>query len=738
MWRTIPFVAVALAPAAWAQVPDVVELRYPDLSTIRIAHDWGYRLGSKIAFLGDVDGDGLDDFITYQVPRTTPARPAAVVVVFGVAEPLQAVRGEALRHTALTMPDEGYIDDRSYGPAGDVDGDGYDDLLIASPFRVIEGRPSPGRGGALVVFGGPDLPEEVSLEDLWDPAVDAGVRVMRILGPGEEDMSAGREVAHVGDLNGDGLTDIAITCWGGAGTRNGERSAGAVYVVYGGFPTDRALELGEVGSAVPGFVVRGAYGWDALHREGDSLGASPCGIGDVNGDGFADFAVGADRASRGGNDRSGLVYVILGGSDIPAELTPEAGDSSGGRIVTFIAPGFVPILGNFGTDVAGAGDVDGDGLDDFLIGASGPSAAGIYAAGYAFLIYGSGDWEPVYDTPERYAGLRHFVLEGSLPPFPYDYGALGYALAGVGDWNGDGFDDFIITAPGQPSAHDGGSHAGRAYLVYGGRDLPRRALDTEVGLSVGGVVIHAEASRLNLGQSVSAGGEFNGDGTRDLLLASPFRSSRNPASWENPADSLIYILPGPDQRTLALSAVVPGSGGAGGGTRVVLWGSGFSGEEEVRFGGIRATVIEVQSTSRLVAIVPAGAEFGPVDVEVSRGEESARLAHGFTYREEPLFGDLELDGLVLGSGLPGGLVIHDLPSSQGVDLSRGRHMEFGDVNGDGLDDLVVGLPQGGDLVQGQVTIRPRAEPPSARWPAATSTGTASATWLSVSTSAPRR
>jgi hypothetical protein len=255
----------------------------------------------------------------------------------------------------------------------------------------------------------------------------------------------GRSVATAGDVNGDGLGDLLVLA-------GGAKSASRVYVYHG---TRTGLERFE---SPPARVLTGGVRWESRFE-------SIAGAGDVNADGFADILIGVPG--------SNAVYVYLGRSDgVPAEPWVMIAGASGD---------------DFGGDVAGAGDVNGDGFADIVVGAS--------SRGQASVLYGSAD------------GLINLqVLEGA------DGGQFGFAVAGAGDVNGDGYADIIV---GADTANVRGLRgAGTASVYHGGRSgiegAPSRVLE----------LAGAQESDL-FGAAVAGAGDINGDGFSDVVVGAP-------------------------------------------------------------------------------------------------------------------------------------------------------------------------------------------------------------------------
>jgi Ca2+-binding RTX toxin-like protein len=564
-------------------------------------------VGTALDLAGDVNGDGIDDFILGAPGANTgyvlygEAGGFAADISLGSLTPADGVRVNGTANTTAGV---------SVSAAGDVNNDGIGDLLVAEASATVT-------PAVYVVYG--------VAGGLADPAPPAAVIFQSGSG------AATTRAADLGDANGDGIDDVVV------GLPVPGTAAGTVAIIFGqAGGVSPLLNLGQLLAQGRGYTIT----VDNTLTSGvvdSGFGAAVAGAGDYNGDGREDVLVGAPGASN--------VFLFYGRASLPPSnpnYTSATFTAADGLKIINTRPGET-----IGGAIASAGDVNGDGRDDIIIGApdddassaTGGSAYVLYAPGVGPL---SGPIDLANLSPSQ--GFRMVGIgTGSN---------TGVSVAAAGDVNADGIGDVIVGAD-----FAGTANPGHAYVVYGRAGGVAGPINLAFLTDEEGVQFVGATPGGGFGASVSAAGDANGDGFGDVLVGAP--GNVPPGGGPPVPTGAAYLLYGPAQ--------------------AISWTGTAAGE--VRSGGILDDVLNGRAgNDSLSGLDGADSLLGGAGLDTLSGGAGADQLDGSN-------GNDSLAGGADGDTLLGGNNQDTLLGDAGADLldgSLGNDSLFGGTEGDTL------------------------------------------------------
>jgi hypothetical protein len=376
----------------------------------------------------------------------------------------------------------------SVASAGDINNDGYDDLIVGAYEADFNGRS--GSGSAYVIYGGASSFSNFTLDDL---PTTAG---FRIDGAAADD-DFGYNVASAGDVNNDTYDDVIV----GAQRADfpGRDDCGTAYVIFGKPTFAGNIDVSNMLTTV-GFRMVGAF-------EDAYAGYAVASAGDLDNDNFDDILVGSIYDF--GSD--GAVFVVFGNSTFPAtiDLFNDVWDNPTVGITIQGQSG-----SNLGRSVSTAGDFNNDGIDDMLLGGCYAENNSRSVSGSTYVLFGkTTGWEDTFLSETVPAPAAGFRMDGALPN-----SFCGYSASPAGDLNHDNRDDILVGCWLQD--FEGRPTAGASYVVYGKSmgiaDIDFASMAPADGFHIGGA---AEGD--HAGFSVASAGDFNGDTFNDILIGAP-------------------------------------------------------------------------------------------------------------------------------------------------------------------------------------------------------------------------
>jgi hypothetical protein len=592
-------------------------------ATLLESNQVGAALGFAVASAGDVNGDGYSDVIVGAPGYNNPGVDEGVAFIFhGSSTGISNIAAALVESNQDTCSFGVAV-----GSAGDLNRDGYSDVLVGAPF-YDNGEQNE---GAFYVYHG--------------SATGINTTAVAVIESNQALAQLGFSVACAGDVNSDGYSDIIAGAWL---FDDGESNEGVAFIYHGSVAGINTTAVATLQN----------------NQAASNFGIAVAGAGDVNGDGFSDVIVGAEDYDNGNTDE-GVVFIYHGsgaGINTVAAASVESNQD----------------LSQFGFSVSSAGDVNGDGYSDVFVGAY-LFDNGEINEGAGFIYHGSA------------AGINPAIA--AMVQSDQAGANLGAFVACAGDINGDGYSDIIS---GANSYDNGQNNEGAAYVYFG----------SAAGVNTtAAAILESNQAFANFGRGVASAGDVNGDGYSDVIVGAS--QYDNPENNEGAAfvyhgsaaglNTLYTTTTEPNQANANLGFSVAGAGdvNADGYSDVIVGAPQFDNgltDEGVAF-------IYHGSASGINAVAAAMVESNQLGANLGFSVAGAGDVNGDGYSDiivgAPYYDNGQADegrGFIY-HGAAGGIntVAAVTVESNQADANLGYSVaSAGDVNGDGYIDVVTG------------------------------------------------
>ena len=448
--------------------------------------------GAVVSDAGDINGDGINDLLigAYLADDGLKTDAGKAYVVFGKAGAFDPIMELSNLDGTNGFIINGKAANQQLGfavsSAGDFNKDTYGDILISAPAVEVNGVTNVGE--VYLIFG-----KASGYTATFDLASLDGSNGLTI--QGNQASFLGYDVDDIGDINKDNFDDILLSAPFAA--PNQKQSAGISYVIFGNNGTAISTLSVATLDGGNGFSINGI-------AANDFSGYSVSSAGNFNNDDYDDILIGAYAADAGGLIDAGQSYLIYGAASYAATMELSALNGSNGFAINGINA-----VDFSGWAVSDAGDVNEDDFGDILIGAPAATANGVAEAGEAYILFGTASKPPIFNLATL-DGSNGFTLQGFEAQ-----NRVGSALSNAGDINGDAIDDLLI---GARDAAPNGFASGAAYVYFGKSSGFAVTVDLSSLDETNGRRIIGKDVEHQLGASLSGLGDINGDGKNDFII----------------------------------------------------------------------------------------------------------------------------------------------------------------------------------------------------------------------------